>query len=39
VDISYHSNYSIPIATPVITRPVWLEKELQRAEKGHAANR
>jgi imidazolonepropionase-like amidohydrolase len=39
VDISYHSNYSIPIATPAITRPVWLEKELQRTEKGHSANR
>jgi hypothetical protein len=39
VDISYHANYSIPNGSPTITRPVWLEKELQRTEKGHAANR
>lgn len=39
VDITYHPNYSIPIATPVITRPTWLEKELQRPEKGNAASR
>jgi hypothetical protein len=37
MDITYHPNYSIPNASPTITRPVWLEKELQRTEKGHAA--
>ena len=30
LDTSYHSNYSIPTPKPKITRPVWLEKELQQ---------
>jgi imidazolonepropionase-like amidohydrolase len=30
VDTSYHADYSIPTPKPKITRPVWLEKELQR---------
>ncbi len=39
MDISYHPNYSIPISSPPITHPTWIEKELQRPEKGHATNR
>lgn len=30
VDISYHHDYSIPTPDPVITRPVWLEKQLEK---------
>jgi len=30
IDTTYHANYSIPTPKPKITRPVWLEKELQR---------
>ena len=39
-DISYHPNYSIPYPAPTLTRPIWLERELQRTEKekGHTAN-
>ncbi|HKZ78083.1 MAG TPA: amidohydrolase family protein [Pyrinomonadaceae bacterium] len=31
LDLSYHADYSIPTPKPKITRPVWLEKELQGA--------
>jgi imidazolonepropionase-like amidohydrolase len=30
IDTTYHADYSIPTPKPKITRPVWLEKELQR---------
>lgn len=30
LDISYHPDYSIPTPKPKITRPVWLERELQQ---------
>ena len=33
VDTSYHANYSIPTPKPKITRPVWLEKELQKGQE------
>jgi imidazolonepropionase-like amidohydrolase len=39
IDVSYHPNYSIPIPTPTITRPVWLERELEKLEKSKATNR
>lgn len=30
VDTSYHADYSIPTPKPTITRPNWLEKQLQK---------
>jgi imidazolonepropionase-like amidohydrolase len=33
VDTTYHPNYSIPTPKPRITRPVWLERELQRVKQ------
>jgi len=29
MDTSYHSNYSIPTPRPNLTRPLWIEKQLQ----------
>ncbi|HXU07879.1 MAG TPA: amidohydrolase family protein, partial [Blastocatellia bacterium] len=37
LDISYHSNYSIPIQTPAITRPTWLDRELAAPPKAKGA--
>lgn len=37
LDISYHSNYSIPIPTTAITRPTWLDRELAAPPKAKGA--
>jgi imidazolonepropionase-like amidohydrolase len=35
LDTAYHADYSIPTPEPKITRPVWLERELQRYESAN----
>lgn len=30
VDTKYHANYSIPTPRPVLTRPLWIEKEIEK---------
>lgn len=33
VDITYHADYSIPTPRPKLTRPLWIEKQLQNEQK------
>ncbi|HKZ76895.1 MAG TPA: amidohydrolase family protein [Pyrinomonadaceae bacterium] len=38
VDINYHADYSIPTPRPTLTRPLWIERQLQNQQKANGKN-
>lgn len=35
VDINYHADYSIPTPRPTLTRPLWIERQLENEQKSN----
>jgi imidazolonepropionase-like amidohydrolase len=35
VDLTYHADYSIPTPRPTLTRPLWIERQLQLQQKAN----